>query len=309
VVNLTKLLVIAGPTASGKTKLSVELALRLGAEIISADSVQVYKGMDIGSAKPKKAELKGVRCHLIDVVTPDVDYNVANYVRDAEAAIDDITKRGKRVIVTGGTGLYIRALLHGLFEGPPRDTELRKGLIKEAEEKGREALYERLRAVDPAAAASMHSNNISRVVRALEVYLLSGRPISKFQKEHGFKEEKHPHLVVGLVKERAILYKDIETRVDEMIQSGLEKEVRGLLDNGYAPSLKSMSTLGYKEMASYVNDGLTREEAVELIKKNTRNYAKRQLTWFKKVPGIVWMEPVAVDKIDAMAAEFFAKGS
>ncbi len=299
-----KVVIIAGPTASGKSSLAVELAGLFNGEVISADSMQVYRGMDIGTAKPTAGQMAGVAHHMIDVADPDEDFTAAQYRRMALECVRKINARGRNVFVAGGTGLYIKALTRGLFEGPKADPALRAQLAREAAEHGSERLYERLKEVDPEAAASMHPNNVVRVIRAIEVYTLSKRPISEFHREHAFSDSPFAALKIGLALEREELYARIESRVDEMLEAGLVEEVRGLLSAGYSPDLKPMGALGYKEMAGYIGGRLGFEEAVSLLKANTRRYAKRQLTWFRKDAEIRWFEPTEKNGIIKAVKEY-----
>ncbi len=287
----TKMVVIVGPTAAGKTALSLKLAKAFNGEIVSADSMQVYRYMDIGTAKPTKEEREDVPHHLIDIVDPDCEYSAADFKRDAERVISDIVSRSRRVFLVGGTGLYVRALLEGLFDGPGKVPWLRTELEERARRAGREALYRELEVVDPASARRIHPNNIARIIRALEVYHATGRPLSEFHRRHGFGEERFDTLKIGLVRDRRVLYADIEKRVDRMIEGGLLEEVRWLLEAGYTQELKPMLALGYREMTDHIMGRLDFDEAVAELKKNTRNYAKRQLTWFKKDSGIRWFSP------------------
>lgn len=286
-----KITIILGPTASGKSALAIDLSPLFNAEIINADSMQVYRFMDIGTAKPDRADREKVVHHLIDVVNPDEDYTVAAFRKDASEKIEEITRRGKNVFVVGGTGLYIKALAEGLFEGPERDLDMRESLLDEARIRGEVSLYERLKRVDPVSASAIHPNNLRRVVRALEVYYLTKRPLSDFHREHAFSERPYDALKIGLLKERAGLYADIEERVDWMMREGLLDEARRLKSMGYGTDLKPMAGLGYKEMCLHLNGAIALEEAVELLKRNTRRYAKRQLTWFRKDPEIRWFYP------------------
>ncbi|MCL4873503.1 tRNA (adenosine(37)-N6)-dimethylallyltransferase MiaA [bacterium] len=288
---MEKLVIIAGPTASGKTALAVELARLFDCEVISADSMQVYRHMDIGTAKPAEDEVAGVAHHLISVVDPSEEYTAARFREDALRKIREINGRGKRAVIAGGTGLYIKALTQGLFEGPEADRELRRGLLEEAEKKGRAALHEKLREVDPVSASRIHPNNLHRVVRALEVYSLSKRPISEFQQEHSFAQAPFETLKIGLSMEREELYAAIDRRVEMMAEAGLLEETRRLLSMGYHSGLKPMRGLGYKEMTAFIEGEYGLDEAVRLIKRNTRHYAKRQMTWFRKDPEIRWFKP------------------
>lgn len=287
----TKLIIILGPTATGKSRLAVELASAFNGEIIGADSMQVYRRMDIGTAKPTKDERQMAPHHMIDVVEPDGEYCAASYARDAALKIMEISSRGKTPFVVGGTGLYIRALVHGICEAPASDMDLRKRLVLEARTSGRAALHGRLGRVDPEAARAIHPNNLARVVRAIEVYELTGRPISRHWGAHGFSSTPYLTLKIGLMKDRQELYRDIEARVDGMVRDGLVEETRALLDSGCAAGSKPMLALGYKEIAGYLGGRYTLEEAAGLLKMNTRRYAKRQITWFKKEPDIRWFHP------------------
>ncbi|MBI5232768.1 MAG: tRNA (adenosine(37)-N6)-dimethylallyltransferase MiaA [Deltaproteobacteria bacterium] len=283
-----KVIVIAGPTASGKSAAAIKLAMMFNGEIVGADSMQVYRYMDIGTAKPSMEDRKLRTHHLMDIVAPDEDYTAGRYQRDASTAIKDISSRGKTSFVVGGTGLYIMALTRGLFEGPGNDHDIRHRLMSEAEEKGRGFLYERLREVDPASAERIHPNNIVRLIRALEVFELTGQPISRFQTAHGFKERVFEVIKLGIAKDREFLYDAIGKRVDDMIEGGFLGETKELLSRGYLSHLKPMQGLGYKEMVAHIEGRLSLDEAVVLIKRNTRRYAKRQLTWFRKDREMLW---------------------
>lgn len=298
---------IVGPTAAGKSMIAMELARRFGGEIISADSMQVYRYMDIGTAKPSLKDRGEIPHHLIDVVLPDEDYNAARFRQDALKAAELIDGRGNRVIIAGGTGLYVRAFLSGIFEGPGKDSILRERLEKEAVVHGRRYLHERLSEVDPVSAKRIHPNHISRIMRALEVYYSTGRPISEFQSEHGFTENRFETLKIGVIKTRDGLYDAIEQRVQAMMRDGLLKETETLLSLGYGPGLKSMRSLGYKEMTGHIEGKLTLGDAISELKKNTRNYAKRQITWFKKDKDVKWFFPEDVSAIIETVKEFFTR--
>ncbi|HXE98388.1 MAG TPA: tRNA (adenosine(37)-N6)-dimethylallyltransferase MiaA [Dongiaceae bacterium] len=303
-----KILIICGPTASGKSDLALRLAHELDAEIVNADSMQIYRGLDIGTAKPSKEQQAEIRHHLIDVVEPDRQFSAADYAAAADAAIRDIAGRGKRVIVAGGTGLYIRALVKGLVDSPGGAGELRLALQDEADRDGNEAMLERLRQVDPDLAAGLHPNNLVRIIRALEVYRLTGIPLSRHQKEHAFATRRYETLQIGVSVERGLLYRRIDERVERMLAAGLLNEVSGLLEAGFGRDLKSMRSIGYKEAAAHLCGELSAEEAVRLIKRDTRHYAKRQLTWFKADPDILWFEyPEKFGNILVHAIEFFER--
>ncbi|HTG02248.1 MAG TPA: tRNA (adenosine(37)-N6)-dimethylallyltransferase MiaA [Nitrospirota bacterium] len=284
------ILIIAGPTAVGKTEASLLLAREWGAEIVNADSMQIYRGMNIGTAKPTPEQRKAVYHHLLDVVEPNQPYSVGDYLRDARAAIDAIIKSGSVPIVVGGTGLYIRALMRGLFHGPPADVELRGRLLRRESEGPAGILYSDLVKADPEAAIKIHPNDLRRTIRALEVYYLRDRRISDFHQEHRFAERTHEFRLVFLVRARHELYKRIETRVDEMIDCGLEAEVRSLMDRGFGPELASMQALGYKHVMDHFLGRIERDEAVALLKRDTRRFAKRQFTWFRREPDARWID-------------------
>ncbi len=295
-----RLIVILGPTAAGKSALALEAALRLGGEIINADSMQVYRAMDIGTAKPPLQARKKVRHHLFDIAEPGEQYTAGRYRSDAARAIEEIRSRAGLPIVVGGTGLYIRALTEGLFEGPAGDPAIREELLLEARLRGEAHLHEMLREVDPVSARAIHPNNTKRVIRALEVWRLTGRPISELHRESGPSEPPYEVLKIGLTLERPLLYERIDRRVEEMIKEGLVEETRGLVERGYDESSPAMGGLGYKECLAHIRGRITLDEAVRLIKRNTRHYAKRQMTWFRKDAAIKWFDPA--DKADIMDA-------
>ncbi len=286
---MNRVIVIVGPTASGKTNLSIELAKRMNGEIISADSMQIYKYMDIGTAKPTKEEMQDISHYLIDEVLPNEDFNVVRFKELAEKYIDNILEKGKQPIVAGGTGLYISSLINNInFSESESDWELREALKKEAEEFGPEYLHKKLQEVDPNSALSIHPNNIKRVIRALEVYYQTQKPISYHNEMSRSIPPKYQFVLVGLNMDRQVLYERINKRVDIMIQNGLVDEVKGLVDQGYADSIISMQGIGYKEILEFLRNNITLEQAIDNIKQGTRRYAKRQITWFKRIHGINW---------------------
>jgi tRNA dimethylallyltransferase len=297
-----KLLVLSGPTGSGKSELAVRIAERIDGEIVNADSMQVYRGLDIGTAKPSKGELARVPHHLLDIVAPEQGFTASDFRREAAAAIADIDRRGKKAIVVGGTGLYIRALLEGLVDSPTGDPELR---LQFAELPGEE-LLRRLFLVDPETASRLHPNDRVRLVRALEVFSQTGRPISAFRSEHAFSGVYYDTLKVAIKVERQELYRRIDARVEQMLQDGLVTEVRSLLASGYGKELKAMRSIGYKEVSAYLGGEIELDEAVTLIKRDTRRYAKRQMTWFSKENEIYWLEyPESFATILEHVIEFF----
>ena len=282
-MNKTPLLVIAGPTAAGKSALSLDLAERLDGEIISADSVQVYRYMDIGSAKITKEEMRGIPHHLIDILDPKEAYNAVLFQAQAKAAIEEIRTRGKLPIVCGGTGFYLRALIYDTaFTEEETDEELREALLKEAETKeGQEELYRRLQEADPEYAEGVSPNNIRRVIRALEFYTLTGKKLSEHNRTEREKESPYDLLYLCTTWPRETLYQRIDARVDGMMDAGLLDEVRFLKDYGCTRGMTSMQALGYKQLYAHLAGERTLNEAVEDIKKETRHFAKRQMTWFR----------------------------
>jgi tRNA dimethylallyltransferase len=283
-----KLLVIVGPTASGKTALSILLAQKLGGEIISADSRQVYSYLDIGTAKPTPEELTRVPHQFINILRPDQHFNAGEYGLKARVKIEELVKQRKQPILVGGSGLYVRAVVDGFFEGPGKNTEIRDQLEYEARTLGPEILFDRLKQIDPVSAAKMDATKVRRVIRALEVYYATGRPISDL---HSIQEIKIPYEAVqfGLEWDRKALYHRIERRVDKMIEDGLVNEVRGLREKGYVRTENALNTVGYKEAFDFIEGKITNEEMIRLIKQNTRHFAKRQLTWFRADKRIRWI--------------------
>jgi tRNA dimethylallyltransferase len=278
-------LVLTGPTGSGKTALGVELANRLGAEIVSMDSMALYRGMDIGTAKPSSQERQRVPHHLIDVLDPWESGNVAWWLDQAAACCRAITARGRRVLFVGGTPLYLKALLHGLFDGPPADVDLRRRLLQEGERDGPHVLHDRLRHVDPEAAARLHPNDLRRIVRALEVWQLTGRPISDWQRQWTpHSDPATTNRVLCLDVPRAELYARIDARVGRMIEAGWLEEVRSLRQLSRPLSREAGQALGYPEMFDYLDGRATLEDTVTRIRTRSRHFAKRQLTWFRHLP-------------------------
>ena len=284
------MIILTGPTAVGKTALSVELAKRVDGAVISADSMQVYRHMDIGSAKITQEEMQGVPHYLIDVLNPEEEFHVVRFVEMAKQAIQEITRDGKIPIVVGGTGFYIQALLYDIdFTEQECDPVYRDSLEKLAEQKGDEFLHQMLREVDPASADAIHANNRKRVIRALEFHHLSGKRISEHNETERRKESPYRFAYFVLSDERSKIYERIEKRVDQMLEQGLVEEVRNLRDMGCSRSMVSMQGLGYKEMLDHLDGKLTLEEAVYIIKRETRHFAKRQLTWFRREREVIWL--------------------
>lgn len=288
--NRPALPVICGPTAVGKTSLALELAEYFDGEIISADSRQVYRLMDIGTAKPNREEQQRVRHHLIDVAWPDEEFHAARFVSLAEEAISNICHRNRRPFLVGGTGLYIRALTEGLLQAPGANPELRRDLHTRAEKDGSSSLHAELAGVDPVSAGRLHPNDLIRIIRALEVYEQSGRMLSALQDEHGFRSKPYRTLKIALNLERDELYRRIDQRAEVMFEQGLLEEAEALLGAGYDPGLKALRTIGYRQAFALLRHKMTREEAIDDLKRSTRRYAKQQLTWFRKDKSIIWLE-------------------
>jgi tRNA dimethylallyltransferase len=303
----SSLICIVGPTAVGKTEIAIQLAQHLDAEIVSLDSRQIYRGMDIGTAKPTPDQRQAVPHHLIDCVDVDQPFSVAEYQRLADTAIAEIRGRGKRTMAVGGAGLYFRGIIDGLFDGPGADAEIRAKLQREADEHGNVALHERLRRCDPETANRVHPNNLVRVIRALEIYELTGKPISSLQQQWKMNEPRYLFRAFGLNMPREVLYRRIEERVDRMVEAGLIEEVKGLLDQGYPRNCVAMQSFGYKELIDYLDGKRTLDEAIALLKQNTRRFAKRQLTWFRNDPRIEWLDTSQFSSIDGIVDNLLAK--
>jgi tRNA dimethylallyltransferase len=269
-------------------------------EIVSADSLQVYRHLDIGTAKSSPEEQRKVKHHLIDVVAPDEEFSAVQYMEMARETIDSLLRQNRPVLVVGGTGLYIKALTKGIFRGPAADEKLRREIKEEAKQRGNEYLYQRLKEIDPESASRIHPNDTYRIMRALEVYEITQKPMSSFQTDHAFRESPYRSVKIGIERARKELYRKIEERVDWMIKNGLIEEVKGLLERGYNPHLKPLQSLGYRQVIGYLNGAYDLNEVVRLIKRDTKRYAKRQLTWFKADPELEWFKlPEDVDKIEA----------
>lgn len=299
--------VLTGPTASGKTALSIRLAKAHDCEIVCMDSMQIYRRMDIGTAKPTQEEMSGIAHHMLNVAEPDENFSVARYQEMAEACIADIQARGKRALLVGGTGLYLRALRQPMAMGDASADEGIRAELEQlaAEEGGKQRLHDMLAEVDPETAARLHLNDVRRIVRALEVYRLTGVPFSKqpqVQTESRFK-----YRVASLTMDRALLYSRIEKRVDAMMQQGLLDEVRGLLDSGIKADCQAMKAIGYKEIVPFLRGEATWEETDYLLKLNTRHYAKRQLTWMRREEDVLWVDAMAEDAYDVLE-KWFTRG-
>ena len=284
------LIILTGPTAVGKTKASIGLAKALNGEIISADSMQVYKHMDIGSAKIRPEEMQGIKHYLIDELEPDEEFHVVRFQEMAKKALEEIYAKNKIPIVVGGTGFYIQALLYDIdFTENEEDTEYRKELEQLAAEKGADALHEMLRKVDSASAEAIHANNVKRVIRALEFHKQTGEKISEHNEQERAKSSPYDFCYFVLNDERERLYERINLRIDQMLDDGLVEEVMSLKDQGYTKEMVSMQGLGYKEILDYLNGNCTLEEAIYILKRDTRHFAKRQLTWFRRERDVIWV--------------------
>lgn len=299
-----KLIIIMGPTASGKSPLAVDMAHEFNGEIINADSMQVYRYMDIGTAKLTFSERRGIVHHLIDVADPDDEFNASRYRELAMPAIKAITEREKTCFIVGGTGLYIKTLLGGLMGCPPSDQDLRDELINECKEKGVPFLHERLKQLDPESADRIHPNDRTRVVRALEIISLTDRPHSSIIMEHGFGERPFHALKICLNMDRDRLYDRINDRSRRMFEEGLIDETRSLIERGYSPELRSMNSLGYRHVSAFLRKEWSLEVMMSRLKQDTRRYAKRQLTWFRGDHEMIWAQPDSPDFIMFKIKEF-----
>jgi tRNA dimethylallyltransferase len=286
---LEEVIVIVGPTCSGKTKISLEIAERINSEIISADSRQIYKHLDIGTAKPQSSDIKKVKHHFIDELDPKEDFNVSIFAVRASAIIQKLIDNNTLPIIVGGSGLYIKAVIDGITDSADTNKEIRTELLELRQKYGNDYLYDELKKVDEISASKMLPQNWKRVMRALEVYRLTGKPIWQHHQSVERTDEFN-FLQVGLLWNRKTLYQNIEKRVDEMIELGLIKEVKNLIDSGYSKSLNALNTVGYKEIIQYLDNEISLDRAIELIKRNTRHYAKRQMTWFNKDNRITWYQ-------------------
>lgn len=297
---MEEVVVIVGPTCSGKTYLSLKLAELLDGEIISADSRQIYKLLNIGTAKPSADQLKKVIHHFVDELNPDADFNASKFAENAEDIFADLVEQNKIPIVVGGSGLYIKALIDGITESADTNNELRQELLAQRQKFGDDFLYAELKKVDKISADKMLPQNWKRVMRALEVYRLTGDPIWHHHSSHK-RISRFQYRQIGLMWDRKTLYNNIEVRVDEMIESGLVDEVKLILNCGYDKNINSLNTVGYKEIIQYLDNEISIERAVELIKRNTRRYAKRQMTWFNADKRIDWIQISSVKDLDLLA--------
>jgi tRNA dimethylallyltransferase len=304
--NKTRVVAIGGPTASGKSSLAMALGGLVPVELLSFDSMQVYRGMDIGTAKPDKEDRERIPHHLLDIRDPDELFSVGEYTTLFRETVEDISGRGPLPVAVGGTGLYLRGALGGLFDGPQRDEELREELWSlERDDPG--TLYRMLEEKDPETASRNKPRDMVRIIRALEVFELTGISISELQREHSFRDRPFNAMVYCLNPERSTLYRWVEERVDRMMEQGLLDEVKALRDRGYGRELPSMKALGYRELMAHLDGETGLEEAVRLIKRNTRRYAKRQVTWFKAEEGVRWLEYETKEELPELAERIAAE--
>jgi len=302
-----KIIIICGPTGIGKTTVAIDLAQHLGGQIIGADSMQVYKYMDIGTAKPTAEEQARVAHHMVDIVEPDESFDAAQYAERARTKIIELDQQHITPFVVGGTGLYIKALLYGLFDEKVSDPEVRDRLKAEADARGIQCLYERLSRLDPDTANRLHPNDTYRILRALEIVEATGQAISKHHKKHGFLDQPFESLKIGLNLDRTLLYERINRRVDAMISAGFLDEVKDLLARGYSANLKPMQSIGYRHMVDYIEGRLSWAECVRTMKRDHRRYAKRQLTWFGADSEIIWKAPGQVEELKLSVENFMSE--
>jgi tRNA dimethylallyltransferase len=306
-VRFKPVVVIVGPTAVGKSRVAIEVAKAFETEVLTADSRQVYRGLDIGTDKPLPEERQAVPHRLIDLVNPDESFNAGLYRRQAVDEIERLYRDRRLPLVVGGTGLYVRTLLKGLCDAPPTDPVVRAALRQEAKDQGHDCLYARLVAIDPVTAARLHPRDESKVNRALEVYELSGRRMSEFQQEHGFADRPFAALIIGLNRERGALYRRIEERIDWQLAHGLIEETRQLLARGYQRDSAAMKGLGYRQVAEHLAGEYDAAEMVRRFKRDTRHFSKRQMTWFRKEPGIQWLTIEESESVQHTAARMIGQ--
>jgi tRNA dimethylallyltransferase len=304
VLKKPKVIVICGPTGIGKTSVGIELAEKFGGEIVSADSMQIYRYMDIGTAKPTVEEKRRIPHHMIDIVDPDEDYDAVQFSKQARAIIAELHNRDRLPFVVGGTGFYIKALLHGIFQSEPVNPQIRNRLKQESEENGSDFLFERLKEIDPSAAGRIHPNDSYRIIRALETIESSGKTISEHHQNHGFADDPFTALKIGLQLDRQNLYARIDERVDLMIEAGIVEEVTKLLEMGYTAELKSMQSIGYRHVVEFLEEKLSWDECVRTLKRDTRRFAKRQFTWFGADRQNYWYEPDQLNEIVRLVEGF-----
>ncbi len=281
---------VVGPTASGKTDTGLKLASRIGGEIVSADSMQIYRWMDIGTAKPSASERAEVPHHLIDILTPDKPYNAGQFAQDADQVIAELQERGKPVILLGGTNLYIRALIHGMIPVPEISAPVKVEIKRMLAEKGLAHCYQQLQSLDPKSAAKLHPNDVARISRALAVFLETGRSIQDLQEEHGFNQMRYQPLFIGTRWPREVLYQRINQRVLMMVEAGLVEEAESLLWRGYGSGLPSLRSIGYRQAFEFLDEKIDHDEMISDIQQKSRHYAKKQMTWYRNNPDVHWLD-------------------
>ena len=301
-----KIIVLTGPTATGKSKLALEWCRRLDAEIVSADSIQVYKYLNIGSAKPEAEILRAFPHHLIDRIDPDEEYHAGRFAEEADDAIGKIRARNRHVIVVGGTGLYLRALIRGLVKAPPVSFEAKEEVDRIFQAKGVVSAYRRLKELDPETARNLNPSDSQRIDRAMKFFLTTGKSLASLQKEHPFSTPRYDSLIFTIAMERRLIYERINQRVLTMIKRGLVRETESLIDRGYGSSLKSMNSIGYKQATAYLEGKMEHATMVESIQTKTRNYAKRQITWHGNNPEIVRIQPAKEEEAFERCLRFLA---
>ncbi|MBU0995820.1 MAG: tRNA (adenosine(37)-N6)-dimethylallyltransferase MiaA [Proteobacteria bacterium] len=299
-----KAIIICGPTGIGKTSVAIRLSQKFHGEIVNADSMQIYRYMDIGSAKPTEEEQQAVRHHLIDIVNPDEPFDAGKFSQMAYDTIKNLHENQIFPFVVGGTGLYIKAMLHGLFRDRPCNADTLSRLKKEADTHGAPFLHDKLKTCDLDSASKIHPNDTFRIIRALEVFMETGKPISSFHQAHGFPEGLIHAKKIGLNMDRKVLYERINMRVDMMIKDGLVEEVKNLIKKGYPKELKPMKSIGYRHVTEYLNQKISWDDMLFLFKRDTRRYAKRQLTWFRNDPDILWFQPSEIGHIENVVDQF-----
>jgi len=298
------IVIICGPTAAGKTSAAIKIAEEFKGEVISADSMQIYKYMDIGTAKPTLKEQMAIKHHMIDIVEPNEHFDAAKFSDLSHDIISKLNKKGKLPVVAGGTGLYIKALIYGLFQSEKVFPGIKKRLQDEALIYGTPLLHKRLKKIDPETAEKLHQNDASRVIRAIEIFEGTGKRISEQQRKHGFAEKQFRVLSIGLTMERAKLYNKINRRVDQMIELGFIKEIKSLLSMGFTENIQAMQSIGYRHLIDFLKKKSSWEETLETLKRDTRRYAKRQLTWFRANPEIKWLEPERLEDMPELVEKF-----
>ena len=295
-----KVLVIGGPTASGKKRISLKLADRFNGEIVSADSRKIYRYLDIGTAKPSEEDRKVIPHHLIDIVDPDEPFSAGDWTACASKAVNDIHARGKLPILSGGTGFYLKAFMEGLSEGISSDPYIREQLERELDASGGAAMHRKLGEIDPVRAAELHENDTVRILRALEIWQVTGKTFTEMRNFPKITGGEYGYFYLGVTRNRTELYRTIDIRAEKMMSAGLLNEIKSVLGRGYTRDLTSLDTVGYKEWFSYLDGERSYESCFELMKRNTRRYAKRQLTWFRAQPGIRWIDAEKPDEMELM---------